>query len=312
MKNIRRIDLNLLIVLDALLEERNVSRVAARLSLTQPTVSGMLNRLRDMFDDPLFIRAQRGVLPTPRAQALAEPLKQWLADANALVRPAIFDPKLTELTFTISVNDYLQYALIVPLVGVLRREAPNIRLAIKPVIADLSRALMRGEIDLAVTIPEVVPPEARSYLLYKERYIGVVRSEHPLAGAAISLEDFCRYEHVLVSPTGGAFEGPTDQALAAIGRQRPVHLSVPNFLVLPHILLTSDIIAVVPERLLRGQDDKLRTFEPPVDVPGIDLVSVWHPRVDDDPAHGWIRERIREVATEFSATALERMYQPRS
>ena len=192
-------------------QERNVSRVAARLSLTQPTVSGMLNRLRDMFDDPLFIRAQRGVLPTPRAQALAEPLKQWLADANALVRPAIFDPKLTELTFTISVNDYLQYALIVPLVGVLRREAPNIRLAIKPVIADLSRALMRGEIDLAVTIPEVVPPEARSYLLYKERYIGVVRSEHPLAGAAISLEDFCRYEHVLVSPTGGAFEGTTDQ-----------------------------------------------------------------------------------------------------
>lgn len=312
MTDIRRIDLNLLVVLDTLLDERNVSRAATRLSLTQPTVSGMLHRLRAMFDDPLFVRAQRGILPTPRAQALAEPLKQWPADADALVRPATFNPKMTELTFTISVNDYLQYALIVPLVGVLRREAPNIRLAVKPVIADLSVALMRGDIDLAVTIPDVVPPEAHSCVLYNERYIGVVRSEHPLAGVAVSLEDFCRFDHVLVSPTGGAFEGPTDQALSAIGRQRPVHLSVPNFLVLPDILLTNDIIAVVPERLLRAQDGKLRAFEPPVDIPGFDLVAVWHPRVDDEPAHNWIRERIRAVAREFSATGMDRLQQPTS
>ena len=144
MLDIRGIDLNLLIVLDALLDERSVTRAAARLGYTQPTISGMLARLRDLFGDPLFVRAQRGILPTPRAEALASPLKQFLAEGRRLVTPDVFDPATAELTFAISTNDYMQHAVLVPFIEVLRREAAKLRLAIKPlIIAGLVDALAR-------------------------------------------------------------------------------------------------------------------------------------------------------------------------
>jgi DNA-binding transcriptional LysR family regulator len=170
MPNIKKIDLNLLVVLDALLDERNVTRAAARLGYTQPTISGMLTRLRDLFGDPLFVRTQRGLLATPRAQALAVPLKQLLADSQHLVARDVFDPASAEVTFTISSNDYIQHALLVLFVEVLRSEARQIRLAIAPpIIEGLSDALARGQIDLAVTIPEFAMSDLPSRLLYRER-----------------------------------------------------------------------------------------------------------------------------------------------
>src|SRR4029077_5968663 len=132
MYDIKKIDLNLLVVLDALLDERNVTRAAARLGYTQPTISDMLARLLDLFADPLFVRTQRGLLATPRAQALAVPLKQLLADSHRLVARDVFDPADAEMTFTISSNDYMQHALLVPFVKVLRSEARQIKLAIAP------------------------------------------------------------------------------------------------------------------------------------------------------------------------------------
>src|SRR6185295_1409009 len=130
MKDFRRIDLNLLVALDALLEEQNVTRAAKRLALTQPTVSAMLARLRKLFDDPLFVRTQRGILPTPRAAALAPTLKQWLAEARALVSDERFEPATADLIASISANDYIQSALIVPFIERLRREVPNAQLAV--------------------------------------------------------------------------------------------------------------------------------------------------------------------------------------
>ena len=150
MTNITKVDLNLLVVLDALLEERNVTRAAARLGYTQPTVSGMLMRLRDLFGDPLFVRTQRGLLPTPRAQALTVPLKQLLDDGRHLVARDAFDPVHAEVTFRVSSNDYMQHAVLTPFVKVLRSEARQVRLAIvPPIIEGLSDALARGQIDLA-------------------------------------------------------------------------------------------------------------------------------------------------------------------
>jgi DNA-binding transcriptional LysR family regulator len=126
MPNIRKIDLNLLVVFDALLDERNVTRAAARLGYTQPTISGMLARLRDLFGDPLFVRAQRGLVPTPRALALAVPLKRLIADSRRLVASDLFDPATAEVTFIISSNDYMQQALLVPFIKALRREGRHI------------------------------------------------------------------------------------------------------------------------------------------------------------------------------------------
>src|SRR4029077_4517848 len=299
MADMRGIDLNLLIVLDALLDERSVTRAAARLGYTQPTISGMLVRLRDLFGDPLFVRTQRGVLPTPRAEALASPLKQFLADGRRLIGQDVFDPATAELTFAISTNDYMQHALVVPFIEVLRGEAAKIRLAIKPpIIAGLADALARGDVDLAVTIPEFVMSDLPSRLLYREHYVAAVRLEHPLAKSrTISLESFCSYDHVLVSPTGGSFEGPADEELARIQRQRTVRYSVPSFLLLPELLQIDDLIALVPSRLLRGYGERLALLRSPINVPGFDVIAVWHPRVDRDVAHHWLRMRLSQAAS---------------
>ena len=155
--------------------------------------------------------------------------------------------------------------------------------------------------DLAITIPEFAIPDLPSRFLYKERYICAVRDRHPIKvrGKKVTLEEFCRFDHVLVSPTGGAFEGPTDEALSKLGLSRHVALSVPSFLILPEILQTDDFIAVVPERLLQGRTSNLKVFTPPLDVPGFNVIAVWHSRVHKDPAHRWFRELLVAVGQNY-------------
>jgi DNA-binding transcriptional LysR family regulator len=297
MANIRKVDLNLLVVLDALLEERNVTRAAARLGYTQPTVSGMLMRLRDLFGDPLFVRTQRGLLATPRAQALAVPLKQLLDDSRHLVARDAFDPVHAEVTFRVSSNDYMQHAVLTPFVKALRSEARQIRLAIvPPIIEGLGDALARGQIDLAITAAQFAMSDLPSRLLYMNTVVAV-RPQHPLARrAALTAEHLCNYDHVLVSPTGGSFEGPTDQALARLRLRRKVRYSVPSFLLMPEILETDDLVAFIPYRLLCENTKRLIVFKSPVEVPGFDVIAVWHPRVDKDIAHQWLRNRLAETA----------------
>jgi DNA-binding transcriptional LysR family regulator len=302
LRNIRNIDLNLLVAFNALYDARNVTRAAERLALTQPTVSGMLNRLRDLFGDPLFVRTQHGILPTPRADDLSEPIKALLTDIEALVTPAEFDPASAAMTVSISANDYMQHSLIVPLIRSLRKKAPGIRLALLPAyITGLADRLARGTIDLAVTIPEFASPDLPRSLLYTERYVCVARKGHPLSGKKLSLEDFCRFDHVIVSPTSGSFEGPADQALADIGASRRVSVSLPSFHVLLETVRTDDFLAHVPERLLYGKTAGLKLFEPPITVPDFDVIASWHHRVDKDPAQRWLRALLTSVAKGLSA-----------
>ncbi len=302
MYNIRNIDLNLLVAFNALYDARNVTRAAERLALTQPTVSGMLTRLRDLFGDPLFVRTQHGVLPTPRADDLSEPIKALLSDVEALVTPTEFDPASAAMTVSISANDYMQHSLIVPLIRSLRKKAPGIRLALLPAyIAGLADKLARGTIDLAVTIPEFAGPDLPRSLLYTERYVCVARKGHPLNGKKLSLEDYCRFDHVIVSPTGGSFEGPADQALADLGASRRVSVSLPSFHVLLETIRTDDFLALVPERLLYGKTAGLKLFEPPITVPDFDVIASWHHRVDKDPAQRWLRALLTSVAEGLSA-----------
>lgn len=288
--DIRHLDFNLLKTLDALLDERSVTRAAERLSLTQPAVSGMLTRLRERFGDPLFVRAQRGMVPTLRAEQLAAPVKQLLSDIEQMLQPQAFDPATAQMIVSMASTDYALRAVVVPFLSALRLQAPNIRVAVQPVdVQHLAGQLDRGDIDLALVTPDSTAPGLHAAALFDERYVCVMRAGHPDAAAKTwSLERFCNLDHVLVSPSGGSFQGVTDQALARIGRSRRVTLSVTSFLVLPEILRTRDLIAVVPRRLALHADG-LVMLEPPVEVPGFSKTLAWHERTHHDPGQQWLR-----------------------
>jgi DNA-binding transcriptional LysR family regulator len=291
--DIRTMDLNLLKALDALLDERNVTRAAQRLSLTQPAVSGMLTRLRERFGDPLFVRSQRGIVPTGRALELAAPVKQILSEIEGLLRPPAFDPATADMVLTLAATDYALRAVVVPFLAALRRAAPGIRVAVLPVQDPrLHSQLERGEIDLALVTLESTAADLHARHLFDERYICIMRAGHPEAAKGrLTLDRFCALDHALVSYAGGSFEGVTDEALARLGRVRHVALSVTSFLVLPEILRESDLIAVVPGRLA-AHTDGLALREPPLEIPGFVKYAAWHERTHHDAGHRWIREQL--------------------
>lgn len=296
-KTVRSLDLNLLKALDALLDERNVTRAASLLGVTQPAMSAMLTRLREAFGDPLFIRAQRGIIPTERAAELSKPVKQVLSEVGALLQPQAFEPGTATLTFTIAATDYALRAIAVPFLTALKRLAPHMRVALVPVEDQkLQTQLERGEIDLALVTPQSTPPGLHARRLFDESYVGVLRAGHPAIQGRrrLTLNQFCALDHALVSYTGGGFSGVTDEALNKLGKQRRVTLSVKSFLVLPEILRASDLIAVVPRRLAVGVDG-IVMFEPPVEISGFTKVAAWHERTHRDPAHRWLRELLNKT-----------------
>ena len=287
--DLRTLDLNLLKTLDALLDERSVTRTAARLALTQPAVSGMLNRLRDYFDDPLFVRAPHGIVPTTRAEELAVPVKRILADIDVLLQPVSFDPITANLTFTLAATDYALRAVVVPFIAALKVQAPSIRVRVVPVEPDrLVAQLEQGKIDLALLTPHTTPDELHSRALYDERYVCMMRADHPDAGKPLTPDRFCALEHVLVSYEGEGFHGVTDDALAKMGRKRHVGLSVSSFLVLPDVLAISDMIAVVPERMAENRTG-IFVCDTPVAVQGFTKSMAWHGRTHRNPAQVWLR-----------------------
>jgi len=293
MKDIRSVDLNLLKALDALLDECHVTRAAARLGLTQPAMSGMLTRLRESFGDPLFVRAQRGMVPTQRALDLAPGVKQLLAGIDALLQPPGFDPATARLTFTIAATDYALRAIAVPFLSVLKPLAPHMRVALVPLRnGEVQTQLERGQISLALLSPENTPPDLHARVLFHERYVCVLRDGHPAAtGRKLTLEQFCALDHALGSYEGGGFHGATDDALHKLGQRREVTVSVNSFLILPDILRASDMVAILPSRLVAGMAG-LQVCEPPLEVPGFSNAAVWHARTHNDAAHRWLRELL--------------------
>ncbi|AYD04232.1 LysR family transcriptional regulator [Neorhizobium sp. NCHU2750] len=297
MEDIRALDLNLLKALDALLDTHSVTLAADRLGLTQPAVSGMLNRLRDTFGDPLFVRAQRGILPTPRAMALAEPLKAALQSIEALLRPDGFNPASAELTVSIAATDYAQRAVILPLLLAIRTEAPGIRVSVRPVdIGNYANQLEQGLLDMALVTPEMAHDRLRARKLFEEHYVCVLRRDHPAVRAPFDLDVFCALDQAIMSHDGTQFRGSTDAALDAIGRKRRVVTAVPSFMFILDLLRDSDLCALLPSRLIE-KTDELAVLEPPLDVPGFTKLLAWHERTQHDPALGWLRNRIAQLVT---------------
>lgn len=295
MNNIRRLDLNLLVTLDVLLSEHNVTRAAQRLNLSQPSVSVHLARLREVFEDPLLLAGPRGMRPTAKADELREPLRLALEALERAVSPASpFNPAEASLTWRIAATDYTETTILLPALAGLRTTSPGTRLAVLETVPSLiAKQAEQGQIDLAFHTTEGAPTGLRHRPLFSERYVLVGREGHPRLKRRPTLAQFCTLDHAIVSPDGGGFRGVTDEALSAAGLTRRVALSVPHFLFLRSVLANTDLVAMLPSRLVRDISG-LQVVEPPVDVPGFEIAMLWPERSHRDPAHQWLREHIAD------------------
>lgn len=290
---LRRLDLNLLVTLDALLSELNVTRAALRLHYSQPSVSVQLAKLRDIFDDPLLLPGPRGMRPTQRAEHLREPLREALDALERAVAPARpFDPLAAAHTWKLAATDYAESTIVLPALQGLRTSAPGSRLAVVEMAPPrFEKQAEQGDIDIAFHTTIEAPEGLRRRILFAERYVLIGRAGHPRLKRRPTLAQFCKLEHVIVSPDGGGFRGVTDEVLGEAGLSRRVTLSVPHFLFLIAAVAQTDLVAMAPYRLVRG-NAALTIVEAPVSVRGYEMCMLWHERAHRDPAHQWLREHI--------------------
>ena len=296
--NLRSIDLNLLVVLDALLDEAHVSRAARRVGLSQPAASSALDRCRHLLNDRLLERAPGGMRLTPRAEALKAPLRDLLASVSHLIGAE--PPPLAEIrqTVRITMADAPGVTVAPRLYAEVSRSAPGLDLTMLPWrgLPPALDGMTKGEIDLAVSVLPAPGASFRRRELFREDYVVVMRRDHP-AAANFDLDRWLDYPHVLVSWTGEA-AGDLDEALARMGRARRVGIVVPSFLMVPPLLETSDLIAMLPRRTLPADAAAFAVRAPPIPVEGFPLHIGWHVRRDQD------------VAVRHVADVLERLMAP--
>ncbi len=294
MDNLRKIDLNLLVTLEALLTERNVTRAAERLHLSQPSVSVQLRKLRQIFADPLLAPAPGGMLPTTRGQALLPPLRTALSDLRGVVEPRPrFDPATAQITWQIAAADYAEYAILMPLLARMRKAAPGVRIAVREAAhSRMTKLLDSGAIDLGCLAMDAVPERLHCRVLFKEHYVLVARKRHPALERTLTVDTLCQLEYVIVSPEGGGFRGITDTVLESRGRKRRVVLSVPHFLFVPEVVARTDLVAMLPSRLVKDRSDRIQAVVPPLPIPSYEMAMIWHERSHLDPAHRWLREQV--------------------
>jgi DNA-binding transcriptional LysR family regulator len=294
--NLRSIDLNLLVVLDALLDEAHVSRAAERLGLSQPATSSALERCRHLFQDPLLERGRGTMRPTPKAEALRAPLKALLAGAEAILDPPKPDLATLAQTVRIVMADLPATIVVAELHARLADSAPGVNLVVQPWhgAAAALEGLAKGGSDLAVSVFPDVDAAFRREELAQERYVVVMRKDHP-AAADFGLEAWLAWPHVLVSGRGEA-SSPLDRLLAQQGRARRVALVVPSFLTVLPLLRDSDLVAMLPARCLPADAGKtFRVFEPPLPVEGFPLHLAWHMRRDQDLAVQHVAGLLRRL-----------------
>jgi DNA-binding transcriptional LysR family regulator len=297
--NLRSLDLNLLVVLDALLSEQHVTRAGKRIGLSQPATSNALTRLRRMFGDPLLERIPTGLALTPRARALREPLTELLRGLSTLVASGDVDLSSIEQSVRLSVVDYGVSVFVAPLLASIARRAPRLELMCLPWSGaeTAHAALTAGDLDLAISV--AAPANLRFRPIFHEDYVVAMRQGHP--AAKLNLERWLAYPHVLVSGRGSP-SGPLDGVLAERGQRRRIGVVVPSFLAVPSLLVQSDLIALIPQtlaRLARG----IIWMPPPLPVPGFDVAVAWHTRRDTDPAVAFVREEIARIGGTLQSRA---------
>ncbi|MET3105891.1 DNA-binding transcriptional LysR family regulator [Oxalobacteraceae bacterium GrIS 2.11] len=289
-------DLNLLITLDALLAEGSVARAARRLRLSPSAMSRALARLRETTGDPLLVRAGRNLVPTPRAIELREQVSQLVLDATMVLRPAqTFDLHRLVRTFTIRTSEGFVESFGPELITRAGQEAPGVQLSFVTKPDKDSKSLRDGLVDLETGVVEKdTSPELRSVSLFRDHYIGVVRENHALTTGEINPARYGAGRHVAFSRQGIA-KGPIDEALKLQNIEREVVAIVGGFATALALARSSDLIATVPERHTASLRDGMFSFPLPIPVPKFTVSLLWHPRMDADPAHRWLRACIRAV-----------------
>jgi DNA-binding transcriptional LysR family regulator len=310
--NFRTLDLNLLRVFDVVMAERNLTRAAERLSITQPAVSNALKRLKDSVGEDLLTRSNVGVKPTPRAEALWPEVRAALGHLHAALAPGEFDPKADSATFRIAMADASAALFTPPLVALIEQSGAQVDLRSLPLTArDPTPMLERGDADLAVGFfPEAVSTllaQGDDALLRRERlhegeYVCVMRRGHPLAGRKLTLDDYCAAHHLLVSLSGRG-HGLADQALAALDHKRRVVLTVNQYFTAGRVVANSDLLTVLPAYFVEatGHRDQLVTRPLPFQLPTLNLEMLWHLRHDRSSAHQWLRSSLLDVVRALAA-----------
>ncbi|KGD87728.1 LysR family transcriptional regulator [Rhizobium sp. YS-1r] len=289
-------DLNLLVTLDALLAEGSVAHAARRLGLSPSAMSRALARLREATGDPLLVRAGRGLVPTPRALELSERVGLLLEEVEAVLRPAeALDLSKLTRTFTLRASDGFVENFGPDLIARVNREAPGVRLRFVPKQDKDSGPLRDGSIDMETgVIGKATGPEVRVQALFSDRFVGVVRADHPLSAGQITPSRYAAARHVLVSRRGSE-KGYLDEILEIQGIRREIGTMVGGFAAALALARASDLVATVPERHTRDLRADMFSFALPVPVPEITISLFWHPRMDADPAHRWLRGCVRDV-----------------
>ncbi|MFN3357225.1 MAG: LysR family transcriptional regulator [Pseudomonas sp.] len=288
-------DLNLLITLDVLLAEGSVAGAARRLGLSASAMSRALARLRETTGDPLLVRAGRGLVATPRAMALREQVSRLVQEAQAVLRPAqSLDMAQVERTFTLRTSEEFVELIGPALLARIAREAPGVRLRFINKTDKDSALLRDGRVDLETGVVDPdASPEVLTQALFRDRLVGVVRKGHPLSRGGISAQRFAEGQHVYVSRRGQD-RGQIDDALEAHGLARRIGSIVSGFSTAIALARDTDLIACVPERYTANRRD-LFCFTLPLSLPSFSVAMLWHPRLDADLAHRWLRGCLREV-----------------
>lgn len=301
-----RPDLNLLVTLDVLLTEGSVARAARRLRLSPSAMSRALARLRETTGDPLLVRAGRGLVPTPRALELRERVGPLVQDAEAVLRPVeALDLQKLVRTFTLRTGEGFAENFGPSLLARVAADAPGVRLRFVPKPDKDSTPLRDGTVDLETgVVGNATGPEVRAQGLFRDRFVGVVRQGHPLSQGEVTPARYAAGRHVLVSRRGRD-RGPIDDALVSFGLEREIATFVGGFSTALALARVSDLIASVPERHTGNLRTGMYSFPLPVPMPEVTVSLLWHPRLDADPAHRWLRGCVRDVCdAQLHGTAL--------
>lgn len=299
--NLSGIDVNLVVALDALLRERSVTRAAKRMGLSQPAMSHTLTRLREVLGDPLLVRVGRQMALTERAEALTGRVAAMVQDLEGLfgMSPAPFEPAESSRAFRLAAPEHVHVLLLPSLHALAAHEAPRVTLHAQLwQEARVVEALRSGEWDVAIGAARPdLPAEVRRAEILRDRFVGMTRLNHPKARVRADMETYLGLSHLAVAPPGG--RDPVDELLARRGLSRRIAMTAPCFLVAPHVVATSDLVATLPERLAGAfaATLPLRAFDPPFELAAPEAAMLWHERVHEDPAHRWLRRVVTEAST---------------